>query len=81
MQPLAPQPSLIPPKLRMDLVAEPADRDHPGTSHEERLYPALAKGYGTWMFQAEVRLKAELQRHPPTIHWSACKELLSLDMN
>lgn len=25
------------------------------------------------MFQAEVRLKAELQRDPPTIHWSACK--------
>lgn len=31
----------------------------------------LAKGYGTWMFQAEVRPKTKLQRDPSTVHWSA----------
>lgn len=74
------QPLPILPEPRKDFVAEPTDRVHPGTSHKDKVYPALARGSGTWTCQADVTLKAELQGDPPPTHWSACKRELSVDV-
>lgn len=57
----------------MALVAEPKDRVHRGTSCEAKVFLALAKGYSTWIFQTQVRLKAEPGRDTPTKRWPACK--------